>query len=227
LWNDEVDIVLVQLTKEETLMKISRRLAATLSVSAVALGSAFFSSAPAFAATGVTNTTGVWEVCDSSDPTVDFTVEGPLSGEIVALWFSKFDDVATYTTSKLSESVVLGNAVVGTVYSYSVEDVAALAQQEGITEWPLEVSVGLFPAGTTDFINTQSIYDYAAFGVEDLGSVYGGCTKPVLPEAPPAAEELPNTGTNVDRVAIAGIAATALLSAGGLVLLVQRRRKSL
>jgi LPXTG-motif cell wall-anchored protein len=169
-------------------------------------------------------------VCDSTDPAVDFTVEGPLSGEIVALWFSKFDDVATYTTSKLSESVLLGNAVVGDVYSYTVEDVAALAEQEGITEWPLEISVGLFPAGTTDFINTMSIYDYAAFGLEQVGSIYQECTKPVLPETPastPAAEELPATGTNAASLTIAGFAATALLAVGGLVLLVQRRRKSL
>jgi LPXTG-motif cell wall-anchored protein len=202
-----------------------------LSVSAVALGSAVFSSAPSFASTGVTNTTAVWEVCDSTDPAVDFTVEGPLSGEIVALWFSKFDDVATYTTSKLSESVLLGNAVVGDVYSYTVEDVAALAEQEGITEWPLEISVGLFPAGTTDFINTQSTYDYAAFGIEDLGPAgYGVCTKPVLPETPastPAADELPATGANTTGIAVTGFAAFALLAAGGVAVAVRRRRTSI
>ena len=194
----------------------------------VAIGLAVAPSSAAFAVTGIANT-GAYVICSESDAPAVFSITTPVAGDIIAVTFFKHDALPSYLPLTYVGHLVIRDSAVAEDITVTVADAATWAQQAGITDWPLEIEVNSYPAGTTDFQGTNSTsYDYADFGlVSSSPGSYDACTKPELAQSGPSADELPATGTNTTGSVVTGFVALALLTAGGVALAVRRRRTSL
>jgi len=71
-------------------MKFSRRSSVSIFVGALALSSIVFTSAPAFATTGLTNT-GAYVICSESDAPAVFSITTPVAGDMIVVTFDKHD----------------------------------------------------------------------------------------------------------------------------------------
>ena len=180
---------------------------------------------PAQAAT--VGSTEKYELCDAADGAETFTIAGVTAGDLLVYNFYKFSNVSDYTTSYIEPYILVGDAANET-RSFTVADVAALANQAGITDWPLEMNVVVYPAGTTNFnfetAPPSAPSEYFAVGVKFLGGgLYEACPKPAVAEAP-VSDQLPDTGDNGSTIGVFSAIAAGLLAAGALALVTVRRR---
>lgn len=177
-------------------------------------------------AQAATVSTDKYFLCDAADGSETFTISGVTAGDLLVYNFYKFSNVSNYTTSYIEPYIVVGDAANET-RSLTVADVAALANQAGITDWPLEMYVVVYPAGTTVFdyeLNSWTANDYSAFGMRNLGGgSYEACPKPAVAEAPES-DQLPDTGANDSTIGVFSAIAAGLLAAGAVVLVTVRRR---
>ncbi|CAB4553978.1 unannotated protein [freshwater metagenome] len=180
---------------------------------------------PAQAAT--VGSTEKYVLCDAADGAETFTIAGVTAGDLLVYNFAKFTNVSDYTTSYIEPYILVGDAANET-RSFTVADVAALANQAGITDWPLEMNVVVYPAGTTNF-NFETAppgvpTEYFAVGIKSLGGgLYEACPKPAVADAP-VADQLPDTGANGSTIGVFSAIAAGLLAAGALALVTVRRR---
>ena len=180
---------------------------------------------PAQAAATV-GSTEKYELCDAADGAETFTIAGVTAGDLLVYNFYKFSNVSDYTASYIEPYILVGDAANET-RSFTVADVAALANQAGITDWPLEMNVVVYPAGTTNFnfeTTPSTAFQYFAVGIKFLGgNLYEACPKPAVAEAP-VSDQLPDTGDNGSTIGVFSAIAAGLLAAGALALVTVRRR---